>query len=259
MLWNRRFWKLTVVALGMVGCAPESSTPWSSARLPTLSVSQRNDGGEIRCYFSPRGGCTEAVVEEIDKARQIVLVQAYSFTSQPIAKSLVNAHNRGVKIVCVLDKSQRTEQYSSADFVAHAGIETHIDAEHAIAHNKVMLIDGHTLITGSFNFTSNAENNNAENLLIIHDVADLYSAYQQNFQHHLEHSQAYTGRGMSPSSNGTNGYGHSAPHQSHPHSHTPSTNAYAPPTNRTSSRSYNDEGYDPQYTAPRYDGSVRAR
>ena len=44
-----------------------------------------------------------------------------------------------------------------------------IDAEHAIAHNKVMIIDGETVITGSFNFTKAAEENNAENLLIIHD------------------------------------------------------------------------------------------
>ena len=53
----------------------------------------------------------------------------------------------------ILDKSQRTEKYSSADFLAHAGMPTYIDAQHAIAHNKVLLIEGTTLVTGSFNFT----------------------------------------------------------------------------------------------------------
>ena len=57
----------------------------------------------------------------------------------------------------ILDKSQRTEQYSAADFVLHAGIDTYIDDKHAIAHNKIMLIDGQTIITGSFNFTKAAE------------------------------------------------------------------------------------------------------
>jgi len=36
-------------------------------------------------------------------------------------------------------------------------------------HNKVMIIDGEAVITGSFNFTKGAEENNGENFLIIHD------------------------------------------------------------------------------------------
>ena len=58
----------------------------------------------------------------------------YSFTSAPIAKALVDAKKRGVDTEVILDKSQRTEKYSSADFVAHEGIPTFIDAAHAIAH-----------------------------------------------------------------------------------------------------------------------------
>src|SRR5262245_9892316 len=151
--------------------------------------------GDIAVYFSPAGGCTEAVVNEIRQAPQQILVQAYSFTSVPIANALVEAHNRGVSIYIVLDKSQKTEQYSGADFVAHAGIPTLIDAAHAIAHNKVMLIDQQTIITGSFNFTTSAEKSNAENLLIIRGRPDLYQAYENNFRHHYEHSQPYQGRG----------------------------------------------------------------
>jgi hypothetical protein len=45
---------------------------------------------------------------------------------------MVDAHKRGVKVQVILNKSQRTEQYSSVDFVAHAGIPTFIDARHAI-------------------------------------------------------------------------------------------------------------------------------
>jgi hypothetical protein len=43
-------------------------------------------------YFSPKGGCTEAIVKNLDQAERYVLVQAYSFTSKPIAEALVNAH-----------------------------------------------------------------------------------------------------------------------------------------------------------------------
>ena len=40
----------------------------------------------IAVYFSPRGGCTEAIIDEIDKAQEEVVVQAYSFTSAPMQR-----------------------------------------------------------------------------------------------------------------------------------------------------------------------------
>src|SRR4051812_37993820 len=67
-------------------------------------------------YFSPGDKPTEAVVRELNAAKSNVLVQAYSFTSAPIAKAVVDAHRRGVKVMVVLDKSQKSEKYSSADF-----------------------------------------------------------------------------------------------------------------------------------------------
>jgi phosphatidylserine/phosphatidylglycerophosphate/cardiolipin synthase-like enzyme len=148
----------------------------------------------IEVYFSPHGGCTEAVIKELDKAESSVLVQAYSFTSAPIAKALLDAHKRGLKVEVILDKSQRTQQYSSATFLYNSGIPTKIDAKHAIAHNKVMIIDGETVITGSFNFTKAAEENNAENLLVIRDKK-LSEQYTENWQEHERHSEVYEGRG----------------------------------------------------------------
>jgi phosphatidylserine/phosphatidylglycerophosphate/cardiolipin synthase-like enzyme len=85
--------------------------------------------------FSPNGRCTESIVKEINNAKSEILVQAYSFTSTPIAKALLNAHKRGVKVEAILDKSQRKEKYTSATFISNAGIPTFIDDKHAIAHN----------------------------------------------------------------------------------------------------------------------------
>lgn len=144
----------------------------------------------VQIYFSPKGGCTEAIVKEINTAKKTILLQAYSFTSAPIAKAIVDAHKRGVDVRVLLDKSQRTEKYSSADFVQHAGIAVWIDAKHAIAHNKIIILDDETTITGSFNFTKNAEENNAENLLIIRDKA-IAEKYIENWNSHAAHSEKY--------------------------------------------------------------------
>ena len=73
-----------------------------------------------------------------------------------------------------------------------------IDDAHAIAHNKVILIDDDTVITGSFNFTKAAEERNAENLLILGGQADLAGEYHKNFQKHLAHSTPYVRRAAIP-------------------------------------------------------------
>jgi len=163
------------------------------AILIALFLALTASADDIQVFFSPNGGCTEAVVSNLNKATNSVLVQAYAFTSAPIAKALVNAEKRGVKVRVILDKSQRTERYSEADFLLHEGVPTWIDPKHAIAHNKIMIIDSKTVLTGSFNFTKAAEENNAENLLVIQNPA-LAIQYTTNWQAHLSHSEPYTGK-----------------------------------------------------------------
>jgi phosphatidylserine/phosphatidylglycerophosphate/cardiolipin synthase-like enzyme len=147
--------------------------------------------GTTEVFFSPNGGVTDAIVREIGKARQEILVQAYSFTSKPIVKALLDAKKRSISIIAVLDKSQRTERYTAATFLANAGIPVYIDDKHAIAHNKIIIIDRSTLITGSFNFTKAAEEKNAENLLVIKGNQKLVDQYLRNFEEHKGHSEPY--------------------------------------------------------------------
>ena len=156
---------------------------WSAAALAQT--------GSIQVYFSPNGGCTDAILQQINHAKTEILIQAYSFTSKPIARALIAAQKRGVRITAVLDKSNWTQKYSAATFLKNVGIPVYIDDKHAIAHNKIMIIDNRVVITGSFNFTMAAETKNAENLLIIEDRPDLTRAYRENFQKHLRHSVAY--------------------------------------------------------------------
>jgi phosphatidylserine/phosphatidylglycerophosphate/cardiolipin synthase-like enzyme len=163
-----------------------------AASASTVFAEQVKATGVMDVYFSPRGGATEAVVLEIGKARKEVLVQAYSFTSVPIAKALLEAKKRGVKVEAVLDKSQRKERYTAATFLHNSGVPVRIDDKHAIAHNKIIIIDRQTLITGSFNFTKAAEEKNAENLLIIKGNRELAGKYLNNYYAHFSHSEPYS-------------------------------------------------------------------
>jgi len=159
----------------------------------TAEKEQKIDVSQVKVYFSPHGGCTEAIVAEIAKAKSEIKMQAYSFTSAAIAKAVADAAGRNVRVEVILDKSNRSDKYSAGDFLTHKNIPTYIDDKHGIAHNKIMIIDQETVITGSFNFSKAAEERNAENLLIIKD-RELAAKYLKNWEQHRHHSELYGGR-----------------------------------------------------------------
>jgi phosphatidylserine/phosphatidylglycerophosphate/cardiolipin synthase-like enzyme len=130
--------------------------------------------------FTPGGDCTDLAVNTIDKAKNSILVQAYSFTSAPIAKALVNAKNRGVDVKVILDKSDFSNRYTIATYFKNNGIPVWEDYQPAIAHNKVIIVDDTFLLTGSFNFTKAAQMRNAENELVI-ESPQLADTYTQNW------------------------------------------------------------------------------
>jgi phosphatidylserine/phosphatidylglycerophosphate/cardiolipin synthase-like enzyme len=141
-------------------------------------------------HFSPKGGCTDVVVAELGRARREVLVLAYSFTSRPITQALIDAKLRGVKVDIVLDHSNEKEKITELPYMVEQGLEPVIDPHHAIAHNKVMVIDQKTILTGSFNFTHQAEQENAENLLVLKGHPELAASYRRDFTLHKAHARA---------------------------------------------------------------------
>ena len=163
----------------------------SACTLPSVAPEQTSKA-PIQVYFSPNGGVTDAIIKEVDSAKSEVLVQAYYFTSAPIGKALIDALKRGIRVEVILDRSQVKPdgQYCPAKFFFDAGIPVYIDSAHQIAHNKIMIIDRATVITGSFNFTRTAEEKNAENLLVIPSKV-LAAKYLENWQRHREHSEKY--------------------------------------------------------------------
>jgi phosphatidylserine/phosphatidylglycerophosphate/cardiolipin synthase-like enzyme len=150
-----------------------------------------------RVCFTPGRDCTGLVVSEIAQAHSEILVQAYSFTSAPILSALKAAHDRGVDVEVIVDKtsarvSKSGSRYSAATYLTNAGVPVWVDTTVSIAHNKVIVIDRATVITGSFNFTAAAQYHNAENLLVIRD-SNLAGEYRANWQRRQAVSRPYSG------------------------------------------------------------------
>ncbi len=156
------------------------------------------DANGIIVCFTPEymGGprCEDLIVEAIDSAKSSVLVQAYFLTARPIVGALVNAHRRGVQVKVILDqRNALREGVRETGYLAFYGIVPLLDGAHKNAHNKVIVIDDKTVITGSFNFTYSAEHYDAENVVFLTDPA-LAQLYKENFELHARHSLPYLQR-----------------------------------------------------------------
>jgi phosphatidylserine/phosphatidylglycerophosphate/cardiolipin synthase-like enzyme len=149
--------------------------------------------GTVQYAFTPGGGADAMIIAAIASARQQVLVQAYSFTHRRIAEALVSARSRGIDVAVIADHEQtRANDLSAIRNISRAGVPVLLDSLHAAAHNKVIVIDAGdqdcAVVTGSYNFTYNAEHRNAENAVILRGNPPLCVAFRNNWLHHKAHS-----------------------------------------------------------------------
>jgi Phosphatidylserine/phosphatidylglycerophosphate/cardiolipin synthases and related enzymes len=143
---------------------------------------------DLQTCFTPGAKCAPMLISIIAKAKRSIFVQAYSFTSKPIATALIDAQKRGVSVTVVQDEKSAKGVGAQTQALKTGGVTVLLDGAHAISHNKVMVIDEGITVTGSYNFTASAESKNAENLNIIYDesTAQMFLA---NIKKHVEHSK----------------------------------------------------------------------
>ncbi len=175
-----------------------SVSVWAEAPLKVQPPSSRvlAATGTVEVVFSPWDDAEGRLIELINEARNSIHVQAYLLTSRSIAKALLQAHQRNVRVLVLADAEMvRGSDNSQIPKLAAAGVPVWLEGRYANAHNKVMVMDVETrhpiLITGSYNYTWSAQARNAENLLILRDNLALTKAYLENWQRHQRDAQRY--------------------------------------------------------------------
>ena len=122
-------------------------------------------------FFSPNGGCEAQVIYWIGRANVSINILIYSFTLDSVGDALIIAHNRGVEVQVVFEESEiKTTTGSEYQKLKAAGISVRNDTNSDLMHDKVMVVDGYIVITGSFNWSENAEENNNENLIEVNST-----------------------------------------------------------------------------------------
>ncbi len=138
--------------------------------------------GSVQTFFSPRGGGRQAVLDEMDQAKKRIRLMTFSLTDVELGLLIHSKVEAGLKVEGVFDRWLAASRYSLYPKFRASGMSVWLDGNEALMHHKVILIDDSTVITGSFNFSQNAEVNNNEALLIIRNAPELVKAYDDEFK-----------------------------------------------------------------------------
>ncbi len=139
------------------------------------------DGTEIATYFSPGGNTISPLVKEIMSAEQSIHFMAFSFTHDALGSAMRARFKSGIDVRGVFEERQANNEYSEYEAMKKAGLPVVLDKNRGAMHHKVIVIDRETVITGSYNFSKNAEKRNNENLLIIKRNSEIAAAYLAEF------------------------------------------------------------------------------
>jgi len=138
----------------------------------------------LEIYFSPEDDFEQRLIQLIEDANISIDFLAFAFTNEKISDALKTKFNEGVKIRGVFDKKQNNgflKRYSKYNTLLSHGLDVKLDGNRQTMHNKVFIIDGKTVVTGSYNFTVKANKQNNENIIIIHNKEFTYH-YLEEFE-----------------------------------------------------------------------------
>ncbi|WP_025209954.1 phospholipase D family nuclease [Hippea sp. KM1] len=153
-----------------------------------ITIAIPSFGRQIYVYFTPSYAALDAIISAINSAKSSIDVAVYDFTSRPLARAIVKAKERGVKIRVLLDRKANQNKYSKKDFLRSAGIDVRLAIPHiawdreGLMHNKFAIIDKRMVITGSANWTASAFRMNDENVIII-NRRDIANVYEKEFEY----------------------------------------------------------------------------
>jgi len=156
--------------------------------------------GAIDVAFSPGPAGEALVIKVIDSAREggSIRLMAYSFTSAPIVAALLRAkRERHVDLALVVDQKDnvqhdaRGKARAALGALAAAGVQIRTVNAFAIAHDKVIIVDGRHVQTGSFNYSAAAAKSNSENVIVVWDSPQLAYSYMEHWQRNWDLGQAW--------------------------------------------------------------------
>ncbi len=147
-----------------------------------------SDGKLIEVYFSPSDQTTSHILRTIEEVDNTLEFGLLSFTRDDLGQAIIDKDIQfGVTARGIIEMKNSTNGGEYDNLVAASvNVRSHEGVTHQL-HHKYLITDASatssdpTVLTGSHNWSNNAENNSDENTLIIHD-ATIANIYLQEFE-----------------------------------------------------------------------------
>lgn len=163
-----------------------------SATVSEHTISNPDDV-RIAIGFSPEGSAQTAIIEMIDSSKSQIRLAAYSFTSPAIVKALIRAKKRGIDVRIVVDEKGNKSKSSVAamNLITNTGIPLRTISKYAIHHDKYIVSDSKNVETGSFNYSSSANDRNSENAIVLYNMPQVASQYLAHWESRWSNATAW--------------------------------------------------------------------
>jgi phosphatidylserine/phosphatidylglycerophosphate/cardiolipin synthase-like enzyme len=138
------------------------------------------DGTPIQVLFAAEDHVVSALVPLVESAEESIRFMAFSFTHDELGAAVLERADAGVDVQGIFETRGSETEFSELTNMYCAGVPVLQDGNPGTMHHKVIVIDGRIVVTGSANFSNNADRSNDENVLIIaHE--DMGQAYLREF------------------------------------------------------------------------------
>lgn len=136
--------------------------------------------GTAQAYFSPGEACLTAILGQLGRARKTADICVFTITDDRIARAILDAHARGVVVRIITDNDKQYDGGSDVGRLRGAGIALKVDETEHHMHHKFAVLDGATLLNGSYNWTRSAGAFNEENVIVTSEPS-LVQAFAHQF------------------------------------------------------------------------------
>src|SRR5215207_9617845 len=154
--------------------------PRSPSQLDQQSVVV--NGSPIQVVFTSEDpALADSIIPIVNSATKSIRFLAFSYTDFPLAEAMIKRAQAGVNVAGVFEKVVSDTDAAEFKTLSCAQIPVRRDGNGGFMHNKVIVVDERFVITGSLNFSTNAEESNDENVIII-DNPDIAKLYMQDFK-----------------------------------------------------------------------------
>lgn len=120
-----------------------------------------------QAYFAPEDNCPHRLITLLSSCRQSADICVFTITDDSVTEAIVHAHDRGADVRIISDDHKLNDPGSDIRRLRNRGVAVRVDPTPHHMHHKFAVMDGETLVTGSYNWTRSASRGNFENLVLL--------------------------------------------------------------------------------------------